>query len=632
MLGTGNSVVAVNRIGSLAMIGDCHSAALVGRDGSIDWACFPRFDSPSAFGRMLDDTAGHFNITMHGARFGRRAYAPHTNVLVTTLNGDDGAIELTDCMPVGPFDPLYPAAVSADGALLRRVRCVSGEVDVEVDISPRFAYGLALPEATREDDALVLRGADEALWLTASMPLDFRADAARGQWTLSAGDEAWVSATWSPATAARPESVTSDPAEFARRLATTIAFWRAWLERCGYHGDYADAVHRSALALKALTYAPTGAVVAAATTSLPEELGGERNWDYRYTWIRDATVTLISLAVLGYTAEATEFKRWLERAATGRPQDLQIMYGVAGERSLPERTLDHLTGHRGASPVRIGNGAAGQLQNDSYGQILEAAWLYSRSGGELSKPNLRFLSGVADVAADRWRLPDHGIWEIRAEPRQFVHSTLHCWVAFDRAVAMAESGHLRGNVSRWRAERDAAREHLLALANDTGGWFPQAPGGKEADAAALLVPAMGFIPVADPLVDRTVDEVRSRLDEHGLLLRYRADDGVSGGEGVFLLCSFWLVDVLAHRGRLTEAEALLERLLTLSNDVGLFAEEADSATSEALGNFPQAFTHMALVTSAAHVTAAREGRLPPPDVAHDFAASAQARLLADGRV
>ena len=622
----------MNRIGGLALIGDCHSAALVGRDGTIEWACFPRFDSPSVFGRTLDDDAGHFAITMAGARFGRRSYISATNVLATTLNGDDGSIEITDCMPVAAFDPTRPGAVSADGAIIRRVRCVSGEVEVDVDVSCRFAYGAVLPEATREHDALVLRGADEAIWVTASQPLSFDDGAARSTFRLSAGDDAWVSATWAPASAPRPESVSSAPPVFAARLATTVAFWRNWLQRCGYHGDYADAVHRSALALKALTYAPTGAVVAAATTSLPEELGGERNWDYRYTWIRDATVTLISLAVLGYTEEATAFKGWLERTVTGRPQDLQIMYGIGGERSLPERTLDHLTGHRGAAPVRIGNGAAGQLQNDSYGQILEAGWLYTRSGGSLTTLNKRFLAGVTDVAADRWRLPDHGIWEIRAEPRQFVHSTLHCWVAFDRAIQMAESGELRGDVGRWRAERDASAAHLRALATETGGWFPQAPGSRDADAAALLIPAMGFLATADPLVERTVDEVRRRLDEHGLLLRYRADDGVSGGEGVFLLCSFWLVDVLAHRGKLTEAEALLERLLGLSNDVGLFAEEADALTGEALGNFPQAFTHMALVTSAAHVTAAREGRLPSPDVAHDFAASAQSRLLADGRV
>jgi GH15 family glucan-1,4-alpha-glucosidase len=386
--------------------------------------------------------------------------------------------------------------------------------------------------------------------------------------------------------------------------------------------------------LKALVYAPTGAVVAAPTTSLPEAIGGERNWDYRYTWIRDATVTLISLRILGYRAEADAFKAWLETAAGGRPDALQIMYGVGGEADLPEYELDHLAGHRDSKPVRIGNGAAKQSQHDSYGQLVEATWLYVRGGGTLSERNRRFVSRLVDVAAERWRTPDHGIWEIRADPRQFVHSTLHCWIAFDRAVELVEAGELTGDVDRWIAERDASRAHLEDLAKRVG-WFPQASGSEvfeaEADAAALLVPAMGLLPADDPAVVATVDRVREKLSEKGLLLRYRADDGLDGGEGVFLLCSFWLVDVLTHQGRLHEAEELLERLIGLSNDVGLFAEETDAATGEALGNFPQAFTHMALITSCAHVTAAREGRIPAPSVAHDFAASAVARLIAEGR-
>ncbi len=310
------------------------------------------------------------------------------------------------------------------------------------------------------------------------------------------------------------------------------------------------------------------------------------------------------------------------------------MYGIDGEPDLPEMTLDHFRGHRDSAPVRIGNGAAKQTQHDSYGQIVEAAWLYVRGGGTLSRRNRQYLAALVDVAAVRWRDPDHGIWEIRADPRQFVHSTLHCWVALDRAVELAHAGQLEGDVERWVDERDATRAHLLDLAKRRG-WFPQASGSDvfeaEADAATLLVPAMGLLPANDPAVVATVERVRAQLSERGLLLRYKADDGLHGGEGVFLLCSFWLADVLTHQGKLHDAEELLEKLIGLSNDVGLFAEESDAATGEALGNFPQAFTHMALITSCAHVTAAREGRIPAPGLADDFAGSALTRLVAEGR-
>jgi GH15 family glucan-1,4-alpha-glucosidase len=311
------------------------------------------------------------------------------------------------------------------------------------------------------------------------------------------------------------------------------------------------------------------------------------------------------------------------------------MYGLDCETTLTELELDHLSGHRNSRPVRIGNGAATQTQNDSYGQIVEAAWLYVRGGGKLEKRNRRYLSRLVDKTARQWRKPDHGIWEIRDDPRQFVHSVLHCWVALDRAVWLAHAGHLEGDVETWVTERDACRAHLLELAQRRG-WFPQAAGEDEfehaADAATLLVPAMGFLPSDDPAVHATVDRVRAELSERGLLLRYRAADGLHGEEGVFLLCSFWLLDVLAHQGRVEEAEELLERLIGLSNDLGLFAEEADAATGEALGNFPQAFTHMGLITSCAHVTAAREKRLPLASTAHDYAATALTRLVVEGRV
>jgi GH15 family glucan-1,4-alpha-glucosidase len=409
-------------------------------------------------------------------------------------------------------------------------------------------------------------------------------------------------------------------------LEDTIGFWRDWLGECRYDGDNAGAVRRSALVLKALTYAPTGAVLAAATTSLPEEIGGERNWDYRYTWIRDETLTLTSLFVLGLRAEAIAFKEWLERTGAGRPQDLQIMYGVEGERMLPEVELDHLGGHRGSTPVRIGNGAVKQLQLDSFGQVLEAAYLFCKAGGDITPDNWTYITGLADICCERWREPDQGIWEVRDDPRHFVHSKVNCWLALRRAVQVAQLlGHPFNE--RWETERDALRDYLLDCAASTG-WFPQAIGFDVADAATLLVPALGLLAASDPTVARTVDRVLSDLsDSTGLLHRYVADDGLAGGEGAFLLCSFWLVDVLTFAGRLDEAEAVLQRLLGLANDVGLYAEEVDPVTGEHLGNTPQAFTHMALVTSCAHLSAARRGLLPNDGQPHDFAEAALDRLL-----
>ena len=608
----------MGRIADYAVIGDCHTVALVGRDASIDWWCPARFDAPSVFARILDPDAGHCSITIGERRAGSRTYVQDTNVLTTVLSCDDGDLEITDCMPVAPFDHDNPSAVTTSACILRRVRCLSGEVEAVVDVSIKPDY--ARPDSTAERGAITVH---------ATRPLDATADGYHARWSLSAGDSAWLRID-GPGAAGEP----LEQHDAAGKLMTTIGFWRDWLSGCTYRGAYEDVVRRSALVLKSLIYAPTGAVVAAPTTSLPEAIGGGRNWDYRYTWIRDATVTLISLRVLGYRAEADAFKAWLERTAGGRPDRLQIMYGIDGEADLPEITLDHLRGHRDSQPVRIGNGAAKQTQHDSYGQLVEAAWLYVRGGGTLTPRNRRFLAGLVDVAAVRWREPDHGIWEIRADPRQFVHSTLHCWVALDRAVELVHAEQLDGDVEHWVDERDACRAHLLDLAKRCG-WFPQASGSDvyeaAADAAALLVPALGLLPSDDPAVVATVERVTEQLSERGLLLRYKADDGLLGGEGVFLLCSFWLVDVLTHQGRIREAADLLEHLIGLSNDVGLFAEEADAVSGEALGNFPQAFTHMALITSSAHLTAARERRIPEPGVAHDYAGSALARLVAEGR-
>ncbi len=626
-----------NAIEDYALIGDCHSSALVGRDGSIDWLCFPRPDSPAVFCHLLDDQhGGNFAVRAPDAPVTRR-YLPGTNVLQTTWTSPHGRLEVTDCMPVAPFDPARPAAVRARRSVLRRVVCLSGRITAQVRVTPRFEYGLVVPRLRTPSPFVAdFVGGGSSLRVRSTHRLERRdahtlrrGDVLAADWQLAAGDTAWVEATWAPAHLVPEDVPHPDPVLWQHRLEETIGFWTSWVAGCRYDGEHAEAVVRSALALKALTHAPTGAVLAAATTSLPEEIGGTRNWDYRYTWIRDATLTLTSLFVLGLFGEAAAFKGWLERTGAGRPQDLQIMYGVEGERMLPEIELEHQAGHRKSRPVRIGNGAVKQLQLDSLGQLLEAAYLFAKAGQPITADNWRYLAGVADICCERWRLPDQGIWEMRDEPRHFLHSKANCWLALHRAVQLAAIlGHEPNG--HWAPERDAVAAYLLDASEE--GWFPQTVGSAEADAACLLIPALGFVPADHPLVRGTVAQVGRQLaGRHGLLHRYRttggAGDGIGGGEGAFLLCSFWLVDVLTHAGRLEEAEELLERLLGLANDVGLYAEEVDPQTGAHLGNFPQAFTHMALVTSCAHLSAAHRSRLPADGNAHDFAELALDRLL-----
>jgi GH15 family glucan-1,4-alpha-glucosidase len=620
----------VNRIGDYALIGDCQSAALVGRDGSIDWACFPRFDSPAVFCAMLDaERGGAFVLRPSGLRGTRRAYLQDTNVLQTTFECERGTVELTDCMPVRPLDPRRPTQVSAWRSILRRVRCTGGEAEVRLDLWPRFEYGRFVPRFRLVSDwaAEIVGGAD-ALLVRASRALDAEEGRVTARWAMREGEEVYVESSWvrSHFAPGVPTDVLQDRADMASRLDRTISFWRTWMAGCWYEGEWQDMVRRSALVLKALTFSPSGAVVAAPTTSLPEQIGGERNWDYRYTWIRDATLTLISLFILGFTDEADAFKYWLERTGAGRPEDLQIMYGIQGDRFLPEIELEHLAGHRGSRPVRIGNAAVKQLQLDCYGQLLEAAWLYTRAGRSLTSDNWRFIASLADIVCERWRQPDQGIWEIRDEPRHFIHSKLNCWVALDRAVRIAEArGGPTPNAEGWARERDAVAAWLGQEGSGIG-WFPQAGGFDVADASALLVPAAGFLPCNDPKVLKTVEVVQRGLATDGLLHRYLTPDGVKGGEGAFVLCSFWLLDCLTHTGRLDEAERLMERLIGAANDVGLLAEEIDPHTGEALGNFPQAFSHMALVLSAAHLSAAKQGLVP--DGACDYSELALDRLIA----
>jgi GH15 family glucan-1,4-alpha-glucosidase len=512
----------------------------------------------------------------------------------------------------------HTARLGTRHSLLRRLRCTSGHVHARVVVAPRFEYGAFVPRIrlTSPQTAELVGGAD-ALWVTATRPLIAHDNALRARWLLRAGDEAWVESAWTPSLVERTPAEMPDLATLRRRLEDTVAFWREWISHCSYEGEYSHAVRRSALVLKALTYAPSGAIVAAPTTSLPEEPGGERNWDYRFTWLRDTTLTLISLMLLGYQEETLAFQHWLERTSAGRAEDVQIMYSIRGHRLLPEVELSHLEGHQGSRPVRAGNGAVKQLQLDVFGEMLQGAWLSSKMGVRLSPKYWSFLRDLVDDVCERWHQPDQGLWEIRDEPRHFIHSKLLCWVALDRAIRIARTRRLPAPVGRWARERALLREYLLQEGTRLG-WFPQSVGSDRADASVLQLPALGFLPSAHPLVSRTVKHVREHLEKGGLLYRYHAPDGLSGGEGTFLLCSFWLHDVLVHSGRTEEAEELLRHLLSLANDVGLYAEEAIPGTGEAMGNFPQAFTHMALVASCAQLSAGRSFQLPRPG-AYDYA-------------
>ena len=617
-------------IADYALIGDCHTNALVGTNGSVDWLCFPRPDSPSVFTHLLDDQhGGNFAVRVDDAEV-TRAYLDDTNVLCSTWRTGSDELVVTDCMPIRLDDAGRPVPLRG---VLRKLECTSGRITAQVRVTPRFEYALVVPRLrTPTPHVADFVGGGSAIRVRATHPLQRRdahtlrrGDVLAASWELEEGETAWLLATWTPAHLAPTDVPDPEPSEWQELLDGTINFWHGWITECDYDGDRKEDVHRSALVLKALTYAPSGALLAAATTSLPEEIGGERNWDYRYTWIRDATLTLTSLFILGLRAEAVAFKEWLERTGAGRPQDLQIMYGVEGERMLPEVTLDHLGGHHDSRPVRMGNGAVKQLQLDSFGQLLESAYLFSKAGGDLTVDNWRYLSGLADICAQRWAEPDQGIWEIRAEPRHFTHSKVNCWLALKRAVELAEA---RGETppASWSDSRDEVAERLLGDARRRG-WFAQAWDADVPDAAALLVPAVGFVAASDPLVTETVRVVEAELAHDGLVHRYKAEDGLRGGEGAFLLCSFWLVDVLVHSGRVDEGRELLDRLRGLANDVGMFAEEVDPVTGRHLGNTPQAFTHMALVTSCAHLSAAERGQVPTDGEPHDFAELALDRLL-----
>ncbi|MBO0891622.1 MAG: glycoside hydrolase family 15 protein [Acidothermales bacterium] len=574
-----------------ALIGDMQSCALVGRDGSVDWLCLPRFDSTAFFAALLgDEENGRWRLAPAGAAFAsRRRYRRDTLVLETEWDTPEGSVRVIDFMPNREVAP----------DVVRIVEGVSGQVRMTSDLRMRFDYGRIVPWVRHLDGQTAGIAGPDSVWLRTpvrSYGKDYRTMA---EFTVAAGEKVPFVLTWHPSHEPAPMPVDAGVA-----LEETEQFWRDWVSRCSYEGKYRDAVVRSLITLKALTYEPTGGIVAASTTSLPETLGGERNWDYRYCWLRDATLTLEALMRGGYTEEAGAWRTWLLRAIAGSPQDIQIMYGVAGERRLVEYELPWLAGYEGARPVRVGNAASEQVQHDVFGEVMDALDLARQAGQPLDDDAWAMERALVDYIGERWDQPDQGLWEMRGDPQHFVHSKVMSWVALDRAVKTVERTRLDGPLDRWRAIRDRIHAEVCERGWNAGkGSFTQHYGTDALDAALLLIPQVGFLPATDARVRGTVEAIRRELTHDGFVARYSTGreegvDGLSGQEGSFLMCTFWLADDLDLIGRTDEARELFERLLDVRNDVGLLAEEYDVGHRRMVGNFPQAFSHMTLVRTA----------------------------------
>ncbi|OKJ71059.1 glycoside hydrolase family 15 protein [Streptomyces sp. CB02460] len=581
------------RIEDYALIGDLQTAALVGKNGSVDWLCLPRFDSGACFAALLgDEDNGHWRIAPKGAdTCTRRGYVGDSLVLETYWETRTGTVKVIDFMPQRDKEP----------DVMRIVEGVSGTVDMSSVIRLRFDFGSIVPWMRRSDGHRVAVAGPDSAWLRSEPPVKTWGQqfSTCSSFTVSEGEKVAFVLTWHPSHSPRPKLV--DPYQ---ALENSLTDWTEWSAHCKYEGPYRDAVIRSLITLKALTFGPTGGIVAAPTTSLPEEIGGVRNWDYRFCWLRDSTLTLGALISAGYLEEAAAWRDWLLRAVAGDPADLQIMYGLAGERRLPESELPWLRGYENSAPVRIGNAAVRQRQLDVYGEVIDSLRL-ARDAGLDDKPHAWSLQlSLLGYLESTWREPDEGLWEIRGQRRHFVHSKVMAWVAADRAVrSLEEDPSLAGDADRWRAMRDAVHREVCEKGYDpVRNTFTQSYGSRELDAATLLIPRTGFLPPDDPRVIGTVDAVREELGSGGLVRRYSTDggsiDGLPGGEGAFLACSFWLADALRMTGRAEEATELFERLLALRNDVGLLAEEYDTAGGRQLGNFPQAFSHIGLVGTA----------------------------------
>ncbi len=584
------------------LIGDMHSAALVGHDGSIDWLCYPRFDSPSLFGAILDqEKGGSFRIAPscpHATR--KQLYWPDTNVLVTRFLSEKGVAEVTDFMPIGSRDrPGSPF-------LVRKVHAVRGEVPFRLHCRPAFDYARAKHETRIEGNSAVFEGPGLDLELAGSVDLEADGDGVSAEFTLKPGQTVAFALR-------RPTHRAFSVEEAAGLLDATLDYWRRWLAGCTYKGRWREVVQRSALTLKLLTYEPTGAIVAAPTCGLPELVGGERNWDYRYTWIRDSAFTLYGLMRIGFTEEAGRFMGWIEARCheTCGDAPLQVVYGIDGRHDLGESTLDHLDGYRGSRPVRIGNGAADQLQLDMYGELMDAVYLYNKYGTPISYDLWAELARITDYVCDNWRREDEGIWEVRSGRRHFVYSKLMCWVAIDRALRLADKRSFPADRDRWEKVRDEV--YLDVMKNgwdERKGSFVQSYGDDVLDASALIMPLVFFLSPTDPRLLKTLEALRRPIEQGGLaydslVFRYdpsRSPDGLDGDEGAFNMCSFWMVEALTRAGKadpkyLRDARVIFEHMLGNANHLGLYAEET-GARGEALGNFPQGFTHLALISAA----------------------------------
>jgi GH15 family glucan-1,4-alpha-glucosidase len=582
----------VRPIEDYGLIGDLQTAALVSREGAIDWLCAPRFDSGAMFAALLGDAEnGHWTLQPAGEfRSPRRRYVQDSLVLESELETPSGAVRLIDFMP--------PRGEAPD--VVRIVEGVRGRVEMRMELALRFDYGSIVPWVRNLDGHLVGVAGPDAVSLVTPVPLEGRDLRTYAEFSVGEGDRVPFVLTWFASHEGLPKV-----AEPEQALRDSLAYWEDWARRCTYPDPWHDDVHRSLVTLKALTYAPTGGIVAAPTTSLPEAIGGVRNWDYRYTWLRDATMTLLTMLQAGYVDEAGSWRDWLLRAIAGSPAKLQIMYGIAGERRLDEYELSWLDGYEGSTPVRVGNTACHQLQLDVYGEVMDALYQARVNGLEPSDDAWALCRRLLDWLETGWREEDEGIWEVRGPRRHFTHSKVMAWVAFDRAVRFTERFDRDGPADRWRRSREEVKEEILERA-----WSPelqaftQSFGSDRLDAALLLMPLVGFLPADDERIVGTVAAIRRDLDRDGLVERYRADeenvhvDGLPPGEGVFLPCSFWLVEVLALQGKRKEAVELFERLLSLRNDLGLLSEEYDPERRRLVGNFPQAFTHVALIDAA----------------------------------
>src|SRR5215210_3145612 len=602
-------------IADFGLLADCNGSALVDRAGSIDWLCMPRYDSAAIFARLLDADAGHWSIRPAGAFDAERRYIPGSLAIETTFRTDTGTVRLIDVMAAAEGQRGHDLGFDAPHEVLRAVEGVEGDVKMVMQLAPRPEYGLIRPLIRLEDGGARTFGSGRVS-VRSSVPLDVEDATMRAEFRVRAGDEHGFSLRW-----AAPEdrmAAPATPAERVRaRIEDTAEAWRSWsAEHDVYRGPHRELVRHSARILKGLTYRPTGAIVAAPTTSLPETVGGERNWDYRFSWIRDSSLTLEALYIGACSDEAEEFVSFMTSSAGGRAGEgsLQIMYGIGGEHDLSERELPQLRGWRDSQPVRVGNGAWNQVQLDVYGELLNALHVYRERLGDLHPEIQAFVADLADTAARRWIEKDSRIWEMRGEPLHHLSSKVMCWVALDRAVKLAPQLGEVAKLEAWTEERERIREAIL-----TRGWsesrqaFAQSFGSDELDGAALLMPIYGFLPATDERMRSTIEAIARDLTEGGLVLRYRNEEGVNadglvGEEGTFVLCSFWLVSCLAQAGEVDRAEALFDQLTGYASDLGLLAEEVDTANGELLGNYPQAFSHIGLIVAASHLDRARAAR------------------------